>query len=96
MQRPEVQGLMKNSAKNKKNSNNTNLTLFDFLPIPTVKSDKFDKFKYSHIFEDSPLIKSRNEPCLIGLVALVISKVRTEDPQKIIDSAYRNSKQVFG
>lgn len=96
MQSPEVQGLMKNSAKNKKNSNNTNLTLFDFLPIPTVKSDKFDKFKYSHIFEDSPLIKSRNEPCLIGLVALVISKVRTEDPQKIIDSAYRNSKQVFG
>ncbi|GAV27145.1 hypothetical protein PMKS-000606 [Pichia membranifaciens] len=95
-QRSGVRELKENSVKNKKNSNNTNLTLFDFLPIPTVKSDKFDKFQHAHIFEDSPLIKSRNEPCLIGLVAQVISEVRKEDPQKIIDSAYQNSKQVFG
>lgn len=95
-QRPEVSELITSSLKSKKNSNGTNLNLFEFLPIPVVKSDRFDKFKYFDRFDDSPLIKSRNEPCLIGLVAEVISKVRNEDPQRLIDFAYSNSREVFG
>lgn len=94
--KPEIKQLIQDSKKNKKNSNNTNISLFEFLPIPIVKSDKFDKFKYSNLFNDSPLIKSRNEPCLIGFVAQVISKITNQDPKIIIDSAYQNSKQVFG
>lgn len=80
--------------ENKKNGNN--LKLFDFLPIPIVKSDKLDSFKYNDKFIDSPLIKSRNEPCLIGFVAQVISEVTGKDPKLIIESCYNNSKSVFG
>jgi TatD DNase family protein len=93
---PEVAKILQDSSKNKKNSQSSNLTLFEFLPIPIVKSDKFDNFKYSKIFHDSPLIKSRNEPCLIGLVAQVISKVTNTDPELIVNSCYQNSKKVFG
>ncbi|KAG0674387.1 hypothetical protein C6P42_002253 [Pichia californica] len=88
-----------NDVKEILNSNtkkNLNLSLHEFLPIPIVKSDKFDSFKYKSFFEDTPLIKNRNEPCLIGLVAQVISKITKQNPQLIIESAYNNSKQVFG
>lgn len=93
--KPEISQILLNSKKNKKNSNGTNLTLNEFLPIPTVKSDKFDSFKYNDLFIDSPLIKSRNEPCLIGFVAEVISKITNKDPKLIIDSCYENSIRVF-
>ncbi|TID31148.1 hypothetical protein CANINC_000256 [Pichia inconspicua] len=90
----EIKQLITNSKQGKKGSN-TNIQLHDFLPIPIVKSDKFDKFQYSELFKDSPLIKSRNEPCLIGFVAMVISKVTNIDPEIIIDTCYKNSSEVF-
>lgn len=87
---PDIEELM-----TKKSKKGANLTVHDFLPIPVVKMDKFDSFKYSDLFLDSPLIKSRNEPCLIGLVAQVVSKVTNVDPEVIITSCYENSKQIF-
>lgn len=95
IEKPEIKNLIENSKTNKKNINNTNIQLFDFLPIPIVKSDKFDKFQYLEIFKDTPLIKSRNEPCLIGLVAMVISKLTNKDPETVIKACYENSIEVF-
>lgn len=94
-QQPQIKQLIENSKLNKKNKNNTNIQFHDFLPIPVVKSEKFDNFQFSQLFNDSPLIKSRNEPCLIGLVAMVISKITKTDPQVLIDTCYKNSVEVF-
>lgn len=94
-EKPEIKDLLTKFSQNKKNPKGSNITLFEFLPIPIVKSDKFDNFKYTHLFVDSPLIKSRNEPCLIGLVAQVICQLRDESPEDIIDACYNNSMLVF-
>lgn len=92
----KIQDLITSSTTNKKKGNNNKVNLFEFLPIPIVKSEKFDQFEYNDLFEDSPLIKARNEPCLIGLVAQVVSKVTDTDPQTLIEHCYNNSKEVFG
>lgn len=75
----------------------TPLVLHDFLPLPIVKSERFDSFKFSSLFPEgiTPLIKSRNEPCLIGLVAQAVSKIKEVEPNILIDSCYRNSIMVF-
>ncbi|KAG7694360.1 hypothetical protein KL930_004163 [Ogataea haglerorum] len=69
------------------------LALNEFLPIPLVKSDKLASFLQS---EDSkklvePMVKSRNEPCLVGQIAEIMAKLRETEPQILIDSCYRNS-----
>lgn len=87
----EINEILKTSSKK-----SPTLSLFEFLPIPVVKSDKFDNFKHKELFDASPLIKSRNEPCLIGFVAQVVSKVINVDPMVIINNCYNNSMDVFG
>jgi TatD DNase family protein len=96
--KPDLQELLNigGGGKASKKGNVSKVTLFDFLPIPIVKSERFDSFKYQQFFVDAPLIKSRNEPCLIGLVGEVVAKVMNIEPETLIDACYVNSKAVFG
>lgn len=85
-----------NQVLTQQSKKSPSLTLFEFLPIPIIKHDKFDKFQYMELFNETPLIKSRNEPCLIGLVAEVVSKILAIEPEILIDNCYKNSMEVFG
>ncbi|KAG7878204.1 hypothetical protein KL905_003956 [Ogataea polymorpha] len=69
------------------------LVLNEFLPIPLVKSDKLASFLQSEESKKlvDPMVKSRNEPCLVGQIAEIMSKLKKTEPQTIIDSCYQNS-----
>lgn len=73
------------------------LTLHEFLPLAVVKSDKLDTFKFNECFPRglTPLVKSRNEPCLIGLVAQAISQIKEVEANELIAACYENSNSVF-
>lgn len=75
------------------------ITWHDFLPLPIIKSDKLDGYKWQKWLADRGIedyiIKSRNEPCLIGLVAEVVAKVKGLDSNEVIDKCYENSLKVF-
>lgn len=83
---------------------NSGIQFNEFLPIPVLKSDKFEKIKNTnkefvdkYCQDDSfkPMIKSRNEPCLIGLTAQVMSKLKDVKPEELINACYENSRKVF-
>ena len=42
------------------------------------------------------MVKGRNEPCAIGLVAQVVAKVKNISVEEVVDAAWRNSTKMFG
>ncbi|ODV95466.1 hypothetical protein PACTADRAFT_34032 [Pachysolen tannophilus NRRL Y-2460] len=78
-----------------------------FLKIPVIKRDKYDKFIANLMQEahengnelidirSKPMIKSRNEPCLIGFVAEVVSKLLEKNPEEIAEICWKNSCELF-
>ena len=42
------------------------------------------------------MVKGRNEPCAIGLVAQVVAKVKDVSVEEVVDAAWRNSTKMFG
>ncbi|GMM28442.1 3'-5'-exodeoxyribonuclease [Martiniozyma asiatica (nom. inval.)] len=73
------------------------VTLHDVLPLPVLKPERVDKFanENGHIWQDS-LVKARHEPCMIGMVAEVIAKVKNIHVDQIIEATWNNSVDVFG
>ncbi|ODV86039.1 hypothetical protein CANARDRAFT_233251 [[Candida] arabinofermentans NRRL YB-2248] len=67
----------------------------EFLPVRQMKSTNLDKVQLIQ-GELDPLIKSRNEPCLIGFVAEIMSKLKGVEPQVLITTCYENSNRLFG
>lgn len=42
------------------------------------------------------MVKGRNEPCTIGLVAHVVAKVKGVSVEEVVEAAWRNSVRMFG
>jgi TatD DNase family protein len=42
------------------------------------------------------MVKGRNEPCAIGLVAHVVAKVKDVPVEEVVQAAWRNSVKMFG
>ncbi len=70
--------------------------LHPFLPVPVVKPHNLDKFALRDSFVQPPLVKARNEPCMVGFVAEVMAKLKHCDPQTLIEKCYDNSLRLFG
>ncbi|QPG74209.1 hypothetical protein FOA43_001533 [Brettanomyces nanus] len=71
-------------------------TLHDFLRVPVLKPEKLDQFFLRKQYAFPPLVKGRNEPCMIGFVAQVMSRLKNCDPDKLIEACYKNSEALFG
>lgn len=71
-------------------------TLHSFLPMVVVKPEKLNDYSLRDQFTFAPLTKSRNEPCMIGLVAQVMSRLEKCDPQTLTQTCYKNSEELFG
>ncbi|GMM36175.1 3'-5'-exodeoxyribonuclease [Saccharomycopsis crataegensis] len=73
--------------------------LHDHLPFPNIKKEKMATFEIQPEAQIGirapPLIKSRNEPVFVGLVAEVMAKLKQVEPEVLIDIAYKNSVEVF-
>jgi len=52
--------------------------------------------KPSKKWKKGMMVKGRNEPCTIGLVAHVIAKVKGCDVEDVTEAAWRNSVRMFG
>jgi len=42
------------------------------------------------------MVKGRNEPCTIGLVACVVARVKGIAVEEVVEAAWRNSVRMFG
>lgn len=42
------------------------------------------------------MVKGRNEPCTIGLVACVVARVKGVSVEEVVEAAWRNSVRMFG
>lgn len=42
------------------------------------------------------VVKGRNEPCMIGLVAEVVARVKGVRVEEVVDAAWTNSRRMFG
>lgn len=73
----------------------TPLTMHELVPLPIVKSERLDSFAHTQNFPLGPLVKSRNEPCLIGLVAQAVAVARGEKPHEVLRACYTNAMEVF-
>lgn len=83
------------------------IKLDDLLPFPSIKKENFEKHviatkQMGHDIITSsvlaPLIKSRNEPVFVGLVAEILCKVHNLSDKEIevfLDTIYDNSCRLF-
>lgn len=53
----------------------------------SVKKEKWNK---------ESIVKGRNEPCMIGLVAEIVARVKGVTSKEVSESAWRNSCKMFG
>lgn len=58
-----------------------------FTPPRSVKKEKW---------VEGALVKNRNEPCMIGLVAEIVAVVKGVHVQVVCEAAWRNSCRMFG
>ncbi|GMG22318.1 unnamed protein product [Ambrosiozyma monospora] len=76
------------------------ITLHPHLAIPVVKSKKYDQFVSENVskpwFGNGPLIKGRNEPCMVGFVGEVVAHLTKSDEKEVIEKCFANSIEVFG
>ncbi|GME80103.1 unnamed protein product [Ambrosiozyma monospora] len=76
------------------------ITLHPHLAIPVVKSKKYDQFVSENAskpwFANGPLIKGRNEPCMVGFVGEVVAHLTKSDEKEVIEKCFANSIEVFG
>lgn len=93
----------------KQQQKNPPIKLDDFIPFPSIKKENYQKHKVavegiSQAVNSKigilapPLIKSRNEPVFIGLVAEIVCKLHNlddKDIEKTLDMIYRNSCKLL-
>lgn len=60
------------------------------LPFASLKKDKVKSIGVAY------LVRSRNEPCLVGHIAEIISKIQEKPPHEVIEACYKNASVVFG
>ncbi|KAH3667494.1 hypothetical protein OGAPHI_003143 [Ogataea philodendri] len=60
----------------------------EFLPLPVVRSEKYSAQVAAGA---QPLVKSRNEPGLIGQVAEIVAALHETDPEHVVARCYANS-----
>ncbi|AOA62047.1 3'--&gt5' exonuclease and endonuclease with a possible role in apoptosis [Komagataella phaffii GS115] len=65
------------------------------LPIRMVNSDKLSKFQNEDPSELPPVVKSRNEPCFMPIIAQVMAKLLEIPEEEIIQTTYENSCKLF-
>ncbi|ODQ79215.1 hypothetical protein BABINDRAFT_38033 [Babjeviella inositovora NRRL Y-12698] len=74
----------------------------EFLPLPSLKREQVTKHMETLTETISlgekapPLVRSRNEPCLIGFVAEIVASVQGKEVDEVISRAWDNSCKVFG
>ncbi|VEU23132.1 DEKNAAC104010 [Brettanomyces naardenensis] len=61
--------------------------LHHLLPIPVMKAEKK---------VGKGLVKGRNEPCMVGFVAEVMSRLKGVEGRELIEAVWRNSEELFG
>ncbi|SCU97822.1 LADA_0H08526g1_1 [Lachancea dasiensis] len=59
-----------------------------------VKRDKVDKNPAGE--RDGIVVKSRNEPCFMGHVAMVVAKVKALPAEEVISQVWRTSCEIYG
>lgn len=88
----------------KQTKKSAGLKFDNFLPFISLKRDNYSKFMKELLDKDEvmsigkqspPLIKSRNEPAFIGLVAEVMAKLYGVEPKVVIDKCFQNSCEMF-
>lgn len=110
---PKVSGIAEegDNGKNPSISKNPPIKPDDFLPFPSIKKEHYQKHMtavqtvrdkgddVAGILDlDSPLIKSRNEPVFIGLVAQIYCKlhhIEGDEIQLFLLQVYNNSCELF-
>lgn len=110
----ETQSAPENGKGQKQQKKQQPIKLDELLPFPSIKKENYQKHKtlvqqklenlgeapttvigeYAH-----PLIKSRNEPVFVGLVAEIMAhlyELKTDDEKRtFIDTVYENSCKLF-
>ena len=62
------------------------------LPLPEIMPKAVKKEKWSR----ECMVKGRNEPCTIGLVAQVVARVKGVCVEEVVEAAWRHSVRMFG
>ncbi|CAI5755523.1 unnamed protein product [Candida verbasci] len=90
--------------------NHKQFKLGDTLPFPMIKNDHYNKYQEfikntegdydkSIGFLSPPMIKSRNEPVNVGMIAEILCRIHNitepKDVENFIDTIYNNSCKLF-
>lgn len=113
-EKPDSKGEVKDEKKQNASKKQQPIKLDDLLPFPSIKKENYEKHKtlvqqklklLSHVPTTvigefaHPMIKSRNEPVYVGLVAEIMAHLynleNDVDKRAFIDTVYVNSCKLF-